>query len=142
MSIVQPWLPDARVLDLYAGSGALGLEALSRGAGRADFVENDPRAFRALGENVAKLGAANVATLHRTNALRFAGALGELEFDVAFADPPYDSGGAQRLAEVWLRTPFARVLGIEHDPKGAMPGEPAVRRYGSTAIAFYQNDSN
>jgi 16S rRNA (guanine966-N2)-methyltransferase len=140
MSIVQPWLPEARVLDLFAGSGALGLEALSRGARSADFVENDPRAFRVLSENITRVGAEVAATLHRTDALRFAAALGELEYDIAFADPPYDAGGAQRLAELWLSTPFARVLGIEHDPKQPLPGAPAIRRYGSTAIAFYQHD--
>lgn len=140
MSIVQPWLPGARVLDLYAGSGALGLEALSRGAHTADLVENDPRVFQVLRENVDKLGAGGEAKLHRTDALRFVAGLPALAYDVAFADPPYDSGGAQALGSRWLTTPFASVLGIEHDPRQEMPGEPVIRRYGSTAIAFYQHD--
>jgi 16S rRNA (guanine966-N2)-methyltransferase len=137
MSIVMHWLPEARVLDLFAGSGALGLEALSRGARSADMVENDPRVFKVLQQNVASLGAAD-ATLHRTDALRFARSLEPRSYDVAFADPPYASAAAQQLAEQWLKTPFATILGIEHDPKQDMPGDPAVRRYGSTAIAFYQ----
>ena len=57
MSILQLDIPEARVLDLYAGSGALGLEALSRGATFVDFVEKDPRSLRALEENIESLGA-------------------------------------------------------------------------------------
>jgi 16S rRNA (guanine966-N2)-methyltransferase len=141
MSIVMPWLPEARVLDLFAGSGALGLEALSRGARSADLVENDPRVFRILQQNVATLGATD-ATLHRTDALRFASQLGPRSYEIAFADPPYGSGAAEQLAARWLAAPFALILGIEHDPKKELPGEPAVRRYGSTAIAFYQLEAD
>ncbi len=57
MSIVQPWLPGARVVDLFAGSGALGLEALSRGAISCDFVESSPKSLVALQANIAKLDA-------------------------------------------------------------------------------------
>jgi 16S rRNA (guanine966-N2)-methyltransferase len=141
MSIVQPWLPDAHVLDLYAGSGALGLEALSRGARSADLVERDPRVFRVLQQNVETLGAADAARLHRVDALRFAARLQALEYHVAFADPPYDSDAAVALASLWLEVPFSGVLGIEHSPRQEMPGEPAIRRYGSVAIAFYQAPS-
>ena len=70
MSMVHTSLPGARVLDLFAGSGALGLEALSRGAARVDFLENDPRAFRVLRENVELLGAEERCTTHREDALR------------------------------------------------------------------------
>jgi 16S rRNA (guanine966-N2)-methyltransferase len=71
MSMVHTSLPDARVLDLFAGSGALGLEALSRGASSVDFVENDPRTFRVLQENIKQLGAGERSTLHREDALGF-----------------------------------------------------------------------
>lgn len=141
MSIVQPWLPDAHVLDLYAGSGALGLEALSRGARSVDLVERDPRVFRVLQQNVETLDASDSARLHRVDALRFAAKLQALEYHVAFADPPYDSDAAVALAALWLDVPFSGVLGIEHSPRQRMPGEPAIRRYGSVAIAFYQSPS-
>ncbi|MDQ3080776.1 MAG: RsmD family RNA methyltransferase, partial [Gemmatimonadota bacterium] len=62
MSILQTSIPGARVLDLFAGSGALGLESLSRGAAHAEFVENDGRVFSALQKNVVALGATSVAT--------------------------------------------------------------------------------
>jgi 16S rRNA (guanine966-N2)-methyltransferase len=140
MSILQLDLPNARVLDLYAGSGALGLEALSRGAIAADFVEKDPKSLQALQGNIVALGAASLATVYKKAALPFAQALGRLDYDVAFADPPYASGDAARLAERWLESPFSRVLSIEHAVKDAMPVGGETRKYGSTAITFYRNE--
>ena len=84
----------ARVLDLFAGSGALGIEALSRGAESAIFVERDPAAFAAIRRNLADLGAAP-AILRRQDALSFLDGCDEA-FDLVFVDPPYDS--APRLA--------------------------------------------
>jgi len=75
-----------RVLDLFAGSGALGLEAVSRGAEHADLVESDARAARVIGRNVADLGAS--ARVHRTTAQRFV-AGGGGPWDLVFLDPPY-----------------------------------------------------
>ena len=140
MSILQLDLPDARVLDLYSGSGALGLEALSRGAASADFVEKDPKSLRVLEENINSLGAGALATVHRASALSFAGALGALEYDVVLADPPYASGDAERIAARWIERPFSRVLSIEHGAKDAMPNGGATRKYGSTAITFYRSE--
>jgi 16S rRNA (guanine966-N2)-methyltransferase len=140
MSILQLDLPHARVLDLYAGSGALGLEALSRGAVTADFVEKDPKSFRALQENIEALGAGTLATAHRKPALPFAEALDPLAYDVAFADPPYASGEATRLAEQWIKSPFSRVLSVEHAANASMPEGGETRRYGSTAITFYRSE--
>jgi len=140
MSILQLNLPGARVLDLYAGSGALGLEALSRGAISADFVEKDPNSFRALRENIEALGAQDLATIHRKPALPFAEGLGALDYDVAFADPPYALGEAASLAEHWLHSPFSRILSIEHSAKQAMPGAGETRKYGTTAITFYRSE--
>lgn len=138
MSIVQPWLPGARVLDLFAGSGALGLEALSRGAAAAEFVEASARHIAVLRENAAALGAGDAAIVHRGDAMRFVERLSEGAFDVAFADPPYDEGLATRVAELWLQTPFARVVGIEHRVSEQVPegGEP--HRYGSTVVTLYR----
>ena len=139
MSIVQPWLPDARVLDLFAGSGALGLEALSRGAAHADFVELGARSLRALEENAAALGASDEITVHRGDAGRFVAALDRDAYDVAFADPPYDMGIAARVAEHWLERPFARILGVEHRSREPMPAGGDTRRYGDTAVTFYRS---
>ena len=140
MSILQLDLPNARVLDLYSGSGALGLEALSRGAASADFVEKDPKSLRALEENIESLGAGDLATVHRQSALSFASALGVIDYDVVFADPPYASGDAARLASRWIESPFARVLSVEHAAKNPMPEGGTTRKYGSTAITFYRRE--
>jgi len=140
MSILQLDLPSARVLDLYAGSGALGLEALSRGAVTADFVEKDSKSIRVLRENIEALGALDVATIHRKSALPFAEALGVLAYDIAFADPPYATADAAKLAECWIDWPFSRVLSIEHAAKLAMPNGGDTRKYGSTAITFYRTE--
>jgi 16S rRNA (guanine966-N2)-methyltransferase len=140
MSILQLDLPNARVLDLYAGSGALGLEALSRGAASADFVEKDPKSLRILEQNIEALGAGNLATIHRGSALPFAESLGALDYDVVFADPPYASADAAKLAQRWMDLRFSNVLSIEHAAKVAMPAGGDTRRYGSTAITFYRNE--
>jgi 16S rRNA (guanine966-N2)-methyltransferase len=140
MSILQFDLPGARVLDLYAGSGALGLEALSRGAIAADFVEKDPASFRILQENIEALGARDLATIHRKSALPFAEGLGALDYDVAFADPPYATGDAAKLAERWMSSPFSRILSIEHSATTEMPEGGDTRKYGSTAITFYRSE--
>jgi 16S rRNA (guanine966-N2)-methyltransferase len=140
MSILRLDLPDARVLDLYAGSGALGLEALSRGATSADFVERDPRSLRVLQKNIETLDAASLTTIHRKAALPFAQTLGKLDYDVVFADPPYASGDATTLAERWIDEPFSRVLSVEHSASESMPTGGTTRRYGSTAITFYRTE--
>jgi 16S rRNA (guanine966-N2)-methyltransferase len=137
MSIISPWLSGARVLDLCAGSGALGLEALSRGARRAEFVELNAKSLRALRDNIELLGATAAAVVHRGDALRFAASLDAGAFDVAFADPPYSIGLAESIAERWVAVPFATLLGVEHSARDEMPAGGETRRYGDTAITFY-----
>lgn len=140
MSILAANLPGARVLDLFAGSGALGLEALSRGAASAAFVEIAPRSLAALRTNIDALGAGARAVVHRADALRFIQRLSADAYDVAFADPPYDVGMAAAIAERWLAVPFASVLGIEHRRAERLPGDGDRRQYGQTAITFYRRD--
>ena len=129
---------DAAVLDLFAGSGALGLEALSRGAERADFVEVSPASLRALRANAEALGAGDAAVIRRGDALRFLETLSPGAYHVAFADPPYNLGLADRVARRWLEVPFAALIGIELAAKEPMPEGGDTRRYGSTAITFYK----
>lgn len=140
MSIVGPLLPDARVLDLCAGSGALGIEAVSRGAASADLVEIAPPSLRAIQHNIELLGAGDAVRVHRQDALRFIDGLEAGAYDVAFADPPYDLDMARAIAERWRTVPFASVLGIEHRRDESLPGMGERRRYGQTAITFYRRD--
>ncbi|MGH7522186.1 MAG: 16S rRNA (guanine(966)-N(2))-methyltransferase RsmD [Gemmatimonadales bacterium] len=134
-SIVQQSIPDARVLDLFAGSGALGFEALSRGAVAVDFVETHRASLAALQANTEALKVEDRVTIHRMDAVRFAERLQPAQYDVAFADPPYATGAAQRLMTLFRQTPFARVFAVEHAADTALVGDD-TRRYGDTAITF------
>jgi 16S rRNA (guanine966-N2)-methyltransferase len=138
MSILQSDLPNATVLDLFSGSGALGLEALSRGASHATFVESAAPSLVSLRANIEKLGASSLATVVRMDALRFLETLGQHAFDVAFADPPYRKGLAAQVAERWREGHFSRILAVEHAADESVPDEGDTRRYGDTALTFYR----
>ena len=138
MSIVQPYLVGADVVDLFAGSGALGLEALSRGARVAHLVERHAKTFAVLQANVETLGAGSAAVLHRQDVFTFL--RGAHAFDVAFADPPYSGDDATRLAALWLEKPFVKLLGIEHDSRLALDGSSDARKYGTTTISFFRRE--
>jgi 16S rRNA (guanine966-N2)-methyltransferase len=136
-------LDGARVLDLYAGSGALGLEALSRGAATATFVETDRAALDVLRRNTATLALPGAVVLAGTVASVLAVPAGQ-PFDVILADPPYRTP-AQELAVVldsivrggWLASDG--VLVLERAARDGVPALPAdlamirTRRYGDTA---------
>jgi 16S rRNA (guanine966-N2)-methyltransferase len=140
MSMLQPHLAHARVLDLFAGSGALGLEMLSRGAEHATFVERALPALRVLRSNIDKLGAGRASSVVRADALRFASELRPGRFDIVVADPPYGSGEAAALASTFLQRPFGRILWLEHRVDDGLPGADAAdtRRYGDTLLTRYQ----
>ncbi|MEN1928061.1 16S rRNA (guanine(966)-N(2))-methyltransferase RsmD [Luteimonas sp. MJ250] len=106
---LQPMLAGVRVLDLFAGSGALGLEALSRGAGEALLVERDPVLAESLRETCARLGAGEAATVLRADALELLRAPLHGRFGLVFVDPPFADGpwdGVMAGLEPWL-TPDA-----------------------------------
>ncbi|HEV8695618.1 MAG TPA: 16S rRNA (guanine(966)-N(2))-methyltransferase RsmD [Lysobacter sp.] len=88
---LQPMLPGARVLDLFAGSGALGLEALSRGAAAAVLVERDPKLAAALRTTTARLQGGEAATVVQNDAMAWLHAQADCSFDLAFVDPPFDA---------------------------------------------------
>jgi len=134
-SILQRPLRGARVLDLFAGSGALGLEALSRGAVSADFVEIHRLALSSLKANITLLKVDDRTVVHRVDALKFAEQLHPGQYDVAFADPPYASAHAARLVALFRVNPFARIISIEHPADQPIPGDD-TRRYGDTAVTF------
>jgi len=134
-SILQQSIPGARVLDLFAGSGALGFEALSRGAVAVDFVETHRASLTALQANAEALKVEDRVRIHRMDAMRFAERLQPAQYDVAFADPPYARDDAERLIALFRATPFARALSVEHSAAHALPGDD-TRRYGDTAVTF------
>lgn len=136
MSVIGPSLPGARVLDLFAGSGALGLETLSRGAGEVVFVERSRRAAAVLRANIELLGAGASCAVVPHDALAYVRRLEPGAFDLALADPPYEQGYAARLVEEFSRRAFASELWVEHRSGEPMPDLPGVgqRRYGDTTL--------
>ena len=138
MSTLQHDIPDATVLDLFAGSGALGLETLSRGAAHVTFVEKAQGALRALQQNVDTLDARAEVDIVKGDAIRYAEDLAAHAFDIVVADPPYDSDAATRLVTAFARVPYARILSIEHHARAAIPPVDGARtrRYGDTALTF------
>ena len=115
VALVEKDFQGGRVLDLFAGTGALGLEALSRGAIFADFVENGPAALHALKANVAALRETKRTRIFKKDAVPWAEALAAGAYAVAFADPPYGSAKLDRVVGRWKEVPFANVLVFEHD---------------------------
>ncbi len=133
-------VPGARVLDLFAGSGALGLEALSRGAALAVFVERSRPALKVLRANIQVLEAGDRARVRPRDVFAFLEGVAPLAFDLALADPPYGQGHATRLVEHYLREPFARELWVEHGARDSLPDLPALRqrRYGDTILTHLE----
>ena len=137
MRVLQPHLQGARVLDLFAGTGALGLEALSRGARYVDFVETRPSSLHSLKANVAALRVRERTRIFKKDALAFAAALEPGRYDIAFADPPYGSKMLDRLVETWQARPFSTVLAAEHAADHDLPAGGRRLLIDATAITVY-----
>ena len=142
-SILQNRLYGSVVLDLFAGSGAMGLEALSRGSARAVLVESDRAALRAIRENVRKL---RVEARAEILGLDFTAALGRARgpFDLVFLDPPYGKGlipqALKLLREQRLLASDALLVAEHEEDLPRIPGYEVVknRRYGRAHFTFYQ----
>jgi 16S rRNA (guanine(966)-N(2))-methyltransferase RsmD len=149
MDTLAPRLAGARVLDLFAGAGGVGLEALSRGAAHVTFVERDARAVAALRDNVGALAVAALVRVRRGDVLREIEALyraGE-RFDVVFLDPPYEAGLVETTLETLggggLLLPEALVVAQHFTKRAPAPrigalGAFRTRRFGETTLTFYR----
>jgi len=138
----------ARVLDLYAGTGALGIEALSRGDGAAEFVETDPAAIAALTQNLSSTRMAERGRVHRLPAERAASSLAGV-FTLVLADPPYYDVDAFAAVTAVAASPLveaATVIVVEHHRRVAAPeavqGYPLYRsrRHGDTVVSIYARE--
>ena len=145
-SIWQGELPGARLLDLFAGSGAVGFEAMGRGAAAVVLVEGDPRVVRTLRENAAELRLDAAAKIYRLRLPAGLAVLRERErpFALVFADPPYgQENAARRLAEAAALLVPGGSLCFEHRSRDAAPEAPGglalveSRRYGEATLSFY-----
>ncbi len=135
---LEPDVTGARVLDLFAGSGALGLEALSRGARAVDFVEWNPAALHALKGNVTALRARKACRIFKRDAFAFLATLEEGAYEVALADPPYTSRLGERLVRSWMERPFARILSVEHTADVHLPFGGRRWVLGDTAVTTWR----
>ena len=149
MDTLTPWLTGARVLDLFAGAGGVGLEALSRGAAHATFVERDGRAVAALEANIRTLGVEGATRVLRLDVLR---ALARLaaegqRFGIVFLDPPYDAdltaAPLEALGGGHVTAPEALVIAQHLTKRAPAPEIGALRafrarRFGETTLTFFR----
>lgn len=145
-NVLAPYIDEARVLDLYAGTGALGVEALSRGAAGCDFVERRNALCTVIRENLARAHLADhghpiCGSVHQV--------LSTLSgpYDLILADPPYgDPDGVALIASPFLHRLLAKaaIVVLEHSPRVDVPGDVGplrfvrTRRYGDSAVSYWQ----
>ena len=143
-NIVAPWVEGARVLDLYAGSGAMGLEALSRGAAHVTFVESDREACRTINRNLDKLALENATVLCQDalSALR-ADARAGTRYDLVLLDPPYRRFSSLQNAMIRhlpdILTPGGTLLvetGADEEPELPL-SKRTTRRYGAARLTLF-----
>jgi 16S rRNA (guanine966-N2)-methyltransferase len=151
-SILQSVINNqSRVLDLYAGSGALGIEALSRGASWVDFVEHNPKCCATIKENLKRTGFTSQAKVYCCSVSKALTVLSE-EYDIVLLDPPYSNSTLVNTLSDLFSSPPVRVgstIVVQHSSHQPMP--PALkqfrliknRHYGDTCLSIYQpEDAN
>ncbi|HKK94248.1 MAG TPA: RsmD family RNA methyltransferase [Longimicrobiales bacterium] len=134
---VEELIPDARILELCAGTGAVGLEALSRGAATVDFVERHPAALHSLKANVKALRETDRTRVFKRDAVPFTRRLEAGAYDLVLADPPYGSRLAALLLDIWKEQRYAPVFVLEHATDHDVPKGARSRRLGDTTITRY-----
>ena len=138
VDMVREHLTDASVLDLFAGTGALGLEAISRGARRCDFLETRASSLHTLKANIGLLRYKSKTRVFKQDAVPFAARLSEGADDIAFADPPYGSRMLDHVIKSWQSTRFSKVLMTEHSADHEMPKGGITQQFDDTAITLYR----
>jgi 16S rRNA (guanine966-N2)-methyltransferase len=148
-NILAGELEDTVVLDLFAGTGSLGIEALSRGAAAAVFIDKAPQAIKTLHRNISSCFLEAQSTVLKRDVLRGLSFLRsvDLAFDLIFIDPPYDKGFVERTMQLLDRaktTSDEASIIIEHSKREVLPEEMArfaitdQRHYGKTLVSFYR----
>jgi 16S rRNA (guanine(966)-N(2))-methyltransferase RsmD len=144
-NVLAPRVLGSRVLDAYAGTGAVGIEALSRGAAHVTFVERDPRAARLIEANLRRCGVDDRYAIIRAGLADIVTRLGAERFDIIFLDPPYSAGTLAEAVALADRVAAAdTVVVVEHASRNEAPraagGVSRVRelRSGDSALSFYR----
>lgn len=152
-SMIGPYFDGGRVLDLFAGTGGLGIEALSRGMDRAIFTDMDKKSIETIKENVRATGFEDKAEIYRNDANKALKALAKrkAKFDLVFLDPPYRLKILRELVEALLQNELLEdraIIVMEHDADDAFEDAIGacvpIRRseYGETAVTIYTYNSN
>lgn len=134
---------DIQILDLFAGTGSLGFEALSRGANLAMFVEMNPKVMKFCKENATQLGMEEACVFYQTDVVRFLRTYNGPPFDIIFADPPYKLEGIEKLPG--LAIPFLKPDGLfvlEHDQAHDFQEDERLlksKSYGRTIVSIFEN---
>jgi 16S rRNA (guanine966-N2)-methyltransferase len=136
-------IAGAEVLDAFAGTGALGLEALSRGAAHATFVERDRLAQKILAKNIASLGVDDTTTLIRASVGSWCNTASHERFDIIFADPPYYDPQFSTVSRLFGLLKPGGLMVLSHPGRGEEPTKPGVvvvdnRSYGNAFLTFYR----
>jgi 16S rRNA (guanine966-N2)-methyltransferase len=138
-------IPGAHVLDVFAGTGAIGLEALSRGASDVTFVERDRIALKVLASNIALLSVQNQATIIRTSLSNWLDTSTPPEYDLIFADPPYHDSQFSTVSRLFGLLKPGGLMVLSHPGRGEIPTKTGVvvvdnRSYGNAFLTFYRRD--
>lgn len=148
---LQPWIHDAKVVDICAGSGALGFEVLSRGARSIDFVESDRRRAGALSENIRQFRVENRARVFQSDVMAFLRREEmRLHYDIVLYDPPYNSPELTTLARSMTDLvaengifvfQHATGVSVDFDPRHEAGYSVRTRKYGRTTVDFFVRDA-
>lgn len=135
----------AEVLDAFAGTGAVGLEALSRGAAHATFVERDRVAQKVLAANITTLGVDEQVKLVRTTVANWLETVNGQEFDLIFADPPYHDPQLSTVSKLLSLLKPGGLMILSHPGRGEVPTKNGVvvvdnRSYGNAFLTFYRRE--
>lgn len=138
-------LQDAIVLDAFAGTGAIGLEALSRGARHVTFVEKDRSAQKVLEKNIVTVGVENTTDIIRASVGSWAGSYNGDGFDLIFADPPYDDTQFSTVEQLFGLLKSDGLMILSHPGRGEEPAKKGVvvvdnRKYGNAFLTFYRHE--
>jgi 16S rRNA (guanine966-N2)-methyltransferase len=136
----------ANVLDAFAGTGAVGLEALSRGARHVTFVEKDRIAQKILAKNITTLDVDEQATIVRTTVHNWLTSAESTEYDVIFADPPYHDTQFSTVSELFGLLKIGGLMVLSHPGRGEIPTKTGVvvvdnRSYGNAYLTFYRREN-
>lgn len=151
-SSIGPYFEGGYVLDLFAGTGSLGIEALSRGMERGVFIDKDRSSIEVIHNNLSTSGFIKQAEVYRNDALRAIKVLSkrDLSFDLIFIDPPYRMTNMEELFELMESCKIMReesTVVMEHDAVQSYADQLGILRkykqsvYGDTAISYYTYDS-